>query len=93
MANVPTSIGRLGNCQTFATSTTSAASAAFGPQTYAILICADTDCHIVVDSNPTASLASQLLPAKTPLVVTVSPGEKLAAYSASAGNISVSEIV
>jgi hypothetical protein len=94
MANVPTSIGRLGTAQTFATSTTSAASAAFASQTYALLIVATVATNIVIDAGtPTASASSQLIPANFPIVVTVSPGSKLAAYSASAGQIYLSELV
>ena len=94
MANAPVSIGRLGTCQTFATSTTSAATPnPFGAQTYALLIVATVATNIVVgDGTPTASATSQLIPANTPITVTCSPGQKLAAYSASAGNIFVSEI-
>jgi hypothetical protein len=95
MSNLPTSIGRLGTCQTFGTSTTSAATPnPFGPQSYALLIVATVATNIVVgDGTPTASATSQLVPANFPIVVTCTPGQKLAAYAATAGQIYVSEIV
>jgi hypothetical protein len=94
MSNLPTCIGRLGTCQTFGTSTTSAATTnPFGAQSYALLVVATVATNIVVDSGtPTASASSQLIPASTPIALTCSPGQRLAAYSASAGNIYVSEI-
>jgi hypothetical protein len=94
MANVPVAIGRLGTCQSFATSTTSAATPnAFGSQSYGVLIVATVATNIVIgDGTPTASASSQLIPANTPITVTCTPGQKLAAYSASAGTTYVSEL-
>jgi hypothetical protein len=94
ISNTPVGVGRLGVCQTFATSTTSASVAnKFGVQTYSLLIVCTVACNIVVgDGTPTATTSSQLLPANALLSVTCSPGQRLAAVSASAGAIFVTEI-
>jgi hypothetical protein len=93
MTATPVGSGRLGVCQAFATSSTSAATPnAFGAQSYAVLIVATVAANIAVGNSPVASTSSQLLPANVPLVVTVSPGQKLAAVSATAGEIFVSEL-
>jgi hypothetical protein len=93
MANTPVSIGRLGACHTFATSSTSGATGVFDTQTYAIMVVATVATNIVIGNGPTASPSSQLIPANTVVTLTVSPGQALAAVSASAGSIFVSEIL
>jgi hypothetical protein len=93
MSAIPVGSGRLGTCQAFATSATSAATPnGFGAQTYAVLIAATVACNIVVANAPVATTTSQLLPANTTLVLTVNPGQKRAAVSATAGEIFVSEL-
>ena len=86
---------RLGAAQNISTSTTSAASAAFGEQTYKIRICADVDTRYRVgDGTPTAVATDTFLPAKWVEHVTVTPGQKIAAILASGtGNLSVTEVV
>jgi hypothetical protein len=86
---------RLGAAQNFATSTTSASSAAFGAQTYQIRIAADVAARYRVgDGTPTAVAADTLLPANWVEYVTVTPGQRIAAILASGtGSLSVTEII
>jgi hypothetical protein len=85
---------RLGAAQSFATSTTSAASTAFGTQTYQIRVVADVATRIRVgDGTPTAVVADMLLPANWVEYLTVTPGQKVAAIlGTGTGNLSVTEI-
>lgn len=85
---------RLGAAQNIATSTTSAASAAFGPQTYQILAVADVAMRIRIgDGTPTAVATDTLLPANFPQYFTVTPGQKIATIlGTGTGNLSVTEI-
>jgi len=58
-------------------------SAAFGPNTKAVMLVADGPCHYVFGDNlgsapPAASTSSMLLPANVPVIFGVSPGQKLA---------------
>jgi hypothetical protein len=56
-------------------------SAAFGPNTYAVLICGDTDCFYkfgVTSATGATGGAGMYLPAKVPLVFAVAPGDKVA---------------
>lgn len=85
---------RLGAAQEVTTGAASAASAAFGSQTYAIRLAASAACRYVVgDGTPTAVATSAYLPADWVEVVTVSPGQKVAAIQESgAGKLSVTEL-
>ena len=85
---------RLGAAQNIATSTTSAASTAFGAQTRQIRICADVATRYRVgDGTPTAVTGDSLLPANWVEYVSCSPGQKIAAIlGTGTGNLSVTEI-
>jgi hypothetical protein len=85
---------RLGAAQNIATSTTSAASAAFASTTYQIRVVADVATRIRIgDGTPTAVAADTLLPANIPEYFTTGPSQKIAAILASGtGNLSVTEI-
>ncbi|MCC6779770.1 MAG: hypothetical protein IT537_24580 [Hyphomicrobiales bacterium] len=86
--------GRLGAAQNIATSTTSAASAAFAANTYQIRVCADVATRIRIgDGTPTAVAADTLVPASLPEYFTVTPGQKIAAIlGTGTGNLSVTEM-
>ncbi len=80
----------------------SAASAAFGSETYWIRVCtvgvvgaANDGVRIVVgDGTPTASATSTLLPLNWVEIIAVTPGQKIAALSnnTTAGSLSVTEL-
>lgn len=84
---------RLGAAQNVALTTTSAASTAFGSQTYQVLLVATADSNIRIgDGTPTALTTDTLLPAKVPMVFTCTPGQKAAGVTASTGTLSVTEL-
>ena len=87
-----TTIGRLGASQNVAVTTASAASTAFGPQTRRVLLVATAACNIAIGNSPTASATSTLLPANFPIVVSVNPGEQVAAVTASSATLNVTEL-
>jgi hypothetical protein len=91
MITQPT-IGRLGVAQNVAVTTASAASTPFGPQTRRVLLVATAACNIAIGDAPTASASSTLLPANFPFVVTVNPGEQVAAITAATATLSVTEL-
>jgi hypothetical protein len=79
----------------------SAASTAFGSETYAIRVCAQgaitatSGIRIVVgDGTPTASASSELLPVNWLEYIIVSPGQKIAVLSNDTvtGSLSVTEL-
>ena len=72
----------------------SAASAAFGAQTYKVRLVATTDCRIrISDGTPTAVATDSYLPASAAEYFTVTPGQKVAAMQvSSAGTLNVTEI-
>ena len=74
---------REGTTQTIAyTGSSVAASNAFGAETYQVRLCADSGCcYKIGDGNQTAAddNTSQYLPANTDRIVTVNPGQKIAA--------------
>jgi hypothetical protein len=71
---------------------TSAASTAFGSQTYQIRVAADTVCNIRIgDGTPTAVASDSLLPANWPEYFTVTPGQAIAVIGTT-GNLYVTEI-
>lgn len=95
------SSARLGatNNVVIATTSTAVASAAFGAQTYQIRVAAPAACYVLVaqpltasTTDATASTTSPYLPANQPEYFTVTPGQKLSAFSATTQTISVVEI-
>ena len=95
--NQPSS--RIGPSQAVTISTGSAASTAFGTQTYQIRIACQLTAgssvfYRVGDGTPTAVTTDALLPVNTIEYVTVTPGQKIAVIgcAAAAGSLSVSEI-
>ncbi len=85
---------RLGTTQKVATSTTSAATGAFGSETFQLRIVVDVDSFITIgDGTPTATTSSAFLPAKWPEYFTCTPGQKAAAIlGTGTGNMYVTEI-
>ena len=85
---------RLGTAQNIATSVTSAASAAFGSETFQVLLVADVATRVRIgDSTPTAVTTDTLLPANTLMYCTVTPGQQVAAIlGTGTGNLSVTEL-
>jgi len=86
--------GRLGAAQDVAYTATSAASTAFGAQTYKIRVVATTDCRIRIgDGTPVAVTADSYLPALSEVCFTVTPGQKVAAIRVSTdGSLNVTEL-
>ena len=86
--------GRLGASQDVAYGSSSAASAAFGAQTYKVRLVATTDCRIrISDGTPTAVATDTYLPALAAEYFTVTPGQKVAAIQvSSAGTLNVTEV-
>lgn len=75
-----------------ATTSTSAASSAFGSQTYQIRIAPAAACFYKVgDGTPTAAATDAYLPANWVEFVKVSPGQKVAVFSATVQTVSVTE--
>lgn len=74
-----------------ATTSTSVASTAFGSQTYQIRIAASAACFYKVDTAPTAAATDAYLPANWVEYVKVTPGQKIAVFSATIQTISVTE--
>jgi hypothetical protein len=84
---------RLGAAQNVSVSTTSAASTAFGAQTYQVLLVATAACNVRIgDGTPTAVTSDTLLPANVPMIFTCTPGQKVAAVTASTATLSVTEL-
>lgn len=84
---------RLGASQNVSLTTTSAASSAFGAQTYQVLLVATAASNIVIsDGTPTALTTSTLLPANFPMLFTCTPGQKVAGVTASTATLSVTEM-
>ena len=87
------SASRQGASQNVAVTTTSAASTAFGSETYQILLVATAACNVRIDSGtPTAVATDTLLPANVPLTFICTPGQKVAAITASTATLSVTEL-
>ena len=80
--------------QNVATSTTSAASTAFGSQTYQVRLCSTVATSVRIgDGTPTAITTDTLLPANVPTHFTCSPGQKVAAIlTAGTGSLSITEM-
>lgn len=75
-----------------ATTSTAAASAAFGTETYQIRVAASAACFIAVGTSPTAAATDAFLPANWIEYVKVTPGQKISAFSATVQTVSVVEI-
>lgn len=92
MINRPFS-ARLGTAANVSLTTSSAASAAFGTQTYQVLLVATAASNIRIgDGTPTAVTTDTLLPANVPMVFTVTPGQKVAGVTATTATLSVTEL-
>lgn len=91
----PTATGRLGPAQEVAVGAASAASTAFGSQTYGVRICSTVACRYVVgDGTPAALATSAYLPPNWVEVLTCSPGQKVAVIQETAGGkLSVVELI
>jgi hypothetical protein len=84
---------RLGAAQNVSLTTASAASTAFGSQTYKVLLVATAASNIRIDSGtPTAVATDTLLPANFPMVFICTPGQKVAGNTASTATLSVTEL-
>lgn len=91
--SVQSSYGRLGAAQNVSVTTASAASTAFAAQTYHVLLTCTAACNVrISDGTPTAVATDTLLPANFPLLFTVSPGQKVAAVTATTATLSVTEM-
>lgn len=86
--------GKLGtvNNVSVATTSTAAASSAFGSQTYQIRVASSAACFIKVDTAPTAAATDALLPANWIEYVKVTPGQKISVFSPTVQTISVVEL-
>lgn len=95
MSSSELNTGRLGAAQEVTVGATSAASTAFGGQTYQIRISSTTACrYIIGDGTPTALATSAYLPPNVIEVLTCSPGQKIAVIQeAAGGKLSVVELV
>ena len=75
------------------TGTSAAISNAVGDQTRRVLVYADQDCHIQFAKAPVATTADCFLAASTQIMLSIRPGEKVAAIQATAaGTLYVSEL-
>lgn len=73
---------------------TSAASTAFGPQSYMLRVSATGNCHVAIGTAPTATATDMLVKASDPpWVIKVAPGEKIAVIQdgTSTGTLNISE--
>lgn len=85
---------RLGAAQNVPLTTTSAASTAFGPQTYRVLLVATAASNVRIgDGTPTAVTTDTLLPANFPIPFICTPGQKVAGVTASTATLSVTELL
>jgi hypothetical protein len=85
---------RLGAAQDVAIGAASAASAAFGAQTYQVRVAATSACRIRIgDGTPNALATDSYLPADRPEYFTCTPGQKIAVIQeAAGGKLSVTEV-
>lgn len=89
------SASRLGTANNVAVATTStaAASSAFGSQTHQIRVAATAACFVKIsDGTPTAAATDAYIPPNFPEYFTVTPGQKISIFSATIQTISVNEI-
>jgi hypothetical protein len=84
---------RLGAAQNVALTSTSAASTAFGVQTYYVMLVATAASNIrISDGTPVAVTTDTLLPANFPMTFICTPGQKVAGVTASTATLSVTEL-
>ncbi|MGX1362581.1 hypothetical protein [Bradyrhizobium sp. 8-10B] len=84
---------RQGISQNVSVTTASAASTVFGTETFQVLLVATAACNVRIgDGTPTAVATDTLLPANFPLIFTCTPGQKVAAITASTATLSVTEL-
>jgi hypothetical protein len=84
---------RQGASQNLSVSAVSAASTAFGSETWAVLLVATAACNVRIDSGtPTATTSDTLLPANVPLFFACTPNMKVAAVTASTATLNVTEL-
>jgi hypothetical protein len=88
------SASRLGTAQDVAIGAASAASAAFGAQTYQVRVVATSACRVRIgDGTPTALATDSYLPADCSEYFTCTPGQRIAVIQESAGGkLSVTEV-
>ena len=87
-------LGQLGASADLATSTVSASYTVVGVSCFALRVVASTDTRIRIGNGPvTAVTTDTLLPAGVPEYVAATAGQKIAAVSASAGTLNITEIV
>lgn len=58
---------------------------AVGTATYAVRIVSTSASHFLIAKSPTATTSAPYLPADTPIVVRINPGEKVSFIQSSAG--------
>ena len=76
-----------------ATTSTAAASSAFAANTYQIRVQAPAACYLKVgDGTPTAAATDAYLAPNWETYITVSPGQKISAFSPTIQTVSVTEI-
>lgn len=83
-------IGRVGTTQTVAFDASVSTTNALGAQTYKVMLVANSACNVRVydtTGTATATAADMFLPANWPLVVTVTPGQKVSAIKAATGGL------
>jgi hypothetical protein len=91
--SVRNSFGRLGAAQSVALTTVSAASTAFGVQTYAVLLTASAASQVrISDGTPVAVATDTAIPANWPMEFTCTPGQKVAGITTSTATLSVTEL-
>ena len=87
-------LGQLGASTDLATSAVSASYTVVGVSCFALRVVASTDTRVRVGAGTvTAITTDTLLPAGVPEYVAASAGQKIAAVSASAGTLNITEIV
>jgi len=77
------------------TTSASAASAAFGSQTYTIRVCCPVAINVKIGdpaATPTAAATDAYVPANWETFILVTPGQKIAAYGVTAGTVSIVEL-
>lgn len=87
-------VGRLGASTNLSTSATSASLPVSNDNCWAVRLVASVDTRVVIGSTaPTATATSALLVAGLPEYFACTKGESVAAYSAGAGSLNITEIV
>lgn len=77
---------RLGTHQSVAYTTSAGTiTNAVGSETYAVRVVTTSAAYIKIDNSPTATSSDVYMPADTPQVFTITPGQKVSAIQVSAG--------